>query len=96
MSQKNREPFSVDINNKETVSTTSYGSRISKATWNPEEGAQRAIAAVEAQIKAEHQRKLDAYNTDPTVQRVGALEVAVERLRQQVEALVLTLENKKL
>lgn len=96
MTQRHREAISVDINNKEKVTAPSGKERISRATWSAQVSHEEACRRVEEQLKLQHQRQLDQYNSDPTVQRVSALESKVERLRVQIENLILTLESKKL
>ncbi len=94
MTQSKRPAVSVDITAKETV-VAKQGNLISKPTWDPNKGARDAEQLVAERLKAEYQRELDQYNTDPTVQRVSALESKVLLLEANLVQVMKQLEEAK-
>lgn len=63
----------VDITNKQTVDAAN-GAKITATNWKPGVGAEQARLRAERIAREQHQREMDRYNQDPTVQRIINLE----------------------
>lgn len=94
---KNREPIHVDITKKgvtvDHANASGNTEKVTQATWDPGAGADAARQRIEAEIKREHQRQMDAYESDPTVRRVHTLEDQVATLSAQVVTLIQRFEE---
>ena len=92
MTQRNRPAVHVDITRGGTVESAN-GAKISGTTWKPGQGADLAKQRAEQLAREMHQKEMDRYNADPTVQRIINLENKVDALTELVGRLTARVGN---
>ena len=95
MTQKNRPAVHIDITNKQTVDAAN-DAKITATNWKPGAGAEQARLRAEQMAREQHQREMDRYNQDPTVQRIINLEKQNQLMQQQIIELIKSVESLKL
>ena len=92
MTQSNRPAVHVDITRGDTVESAK-GAKITATTWNPGQGADLAKQRAEQIAREMHQKEMDRYNQDPTVQRIINLENQMNALTEMVGRLTARFDN---
>ena len=92
MTQRNRPAVHVDITRSETVESAK-GPKITTTTWKPGQGADLAKQRAEQIAREMHQKEMDRYNEDPTVQRIINLENKVDALTELMGRLTARFDN---
>ena len=85
-----REAVHVDITNREFVTGQGGLNKVSRPTWNPDSShARESQARLEAQIRQEHEQRLQAETTVqiPLPAQVAQLRLLVHSLVERIEAL---------
>ena len=88
--QGEREAVHVDITNREFVTGQGGLNKVSKTTWNPDSiHAREAQARLEAQIRQEHEKRLQTEATVeiPLPAQVAQLRLLVHSLVERIVAL---------
>ena len=92
MTQRNRPAIHVDITKGGTVESAN-GAKITGTTWKPGQGADLAKQRTEQIAREKHQKEMDRYNSDPTVQRIINLEHKVDALTELIGKLIAKVGN---
>ena len=92
MTQRNRPAVHVDITNNQTVDAAN-GAKITATNWKPGVGTEQARLRAERIAREQHQREMDRYNQDPTVQHIINLEKQNQLMQQQINGPIKSVES---